>query len=273
MIPIGILTPTGLIDAPYMAETLADAATREPEGVYTLGRTYHRDSVLMLDDHLDRLEQSARLENFDLALNRPAIRSALRTLVDRSSYSESRFRLTIPRSTPDRVIISLEPFRPVSTAILSHGAKVITVHQERHNPAAKTTAWVSERRPTVQALPEYIYEAILEGADGTLLEGTSSNFYAILSGVLRTAEQGVLGGMARRALLTVAPAIVPVELRPVTVDDIPNFSEAFLTSAGRGVVPIIEINGQRIDNGEPGPITRSLIKAYSDWAESHLEKL
>ncbi|HVO43865.1 MAG TPA: aminotransferase class IV [Aggregatilineales bacterium] len=273
MIPIGILTPNGLIDAPYSASSLAEAATKEPQGVYTLGRTFKRDHVLMLDDHLDRLEQSAVLEHIPLHLDRAALRRALRSLIDRSGYPDSRYRITIPRETPDQPLISLEPYRPVPPEVLAHGAKVITVHKERQNPAAKTTAWMAQRRSTVEGFPPGIYEAILVSADGKLLEGTSSNYYAILGGILRTAEEGVLSGIARRALLQIAPAIVPVDLRPVTIAQIGALQEALLTSAGRGVVPIVMIDGQAIGDGQPGPITRCLQDAYDDWANAHLEKL
>jgi hypothetical protein len=50
-IPIGILTPDGLQEAPYSADSLAAAVPFEPEGVYTITRTFNRDQVLMLDEH------------------------------------------------------------------------------------------------------------------------------------------------------------------------------------------------------------------------------
>src|SRR5450631_347616 len=112
-IPIGILTPQGISAAPYTATSLVDAATKEPDGIYTVGRTYQRDHVLLLADHLDRLEQSARLEHIDLHLDRLALRQTLRSLIDQSGYVESRFRITVPRTAPNQIVISLEPNKPV----------------------------------------------------------------------------------------------------------------------------------------------------------------
>src|SRR5260370_42005500 len=96
-IPIGIVTRQGLLAVPYTAQSLAEAATKEPQGVYTLARTYNRTGALLLDDHLDRLERSAQLLGIALRLDRPALTSALRILIDQSGYAESRFRITIPR--------------------------------------------------------------------------------------------------------------------------------------------------------------------------------
>ncbi|PJF34267.1 MAG: hypothetical protein CUN49_16530, partial [Candidatus Thermofonsia Clade 1 bacterium] len=88
--------PEGLREAPYRADSLAEAVPYEPEGVYTITRTFNRDHVLMLDEHLDRLEESARLEDIPIQLDRAALRTALRTLIDQSGYAESRFRITVP---------------------------------------------------------------------------------------------------------------------------------------------------------------------------------
>src|SRR6266852_5732029 len=107
-IPISILTPQGVIAAPYTAESLADAATREPQGVYTLARTFKGNQALLLDDHLDRLEQSAQLEGISTRLDRSALRAVLRALIDQSGYAEARFRITVPRDQPDHLILSLE---------------------------------------------------------------------------------------------------------------------------------------------------------------------
>ena len=270
-IPICILTPAGVIDASYVASSLADAATKEPEGVYTVARTYHRHFALLINEHLDRLEQSAQLEHIAVKLDRDKLRQALRDLIEKSGYEESRFRLTIPRKTPDQVIISLEPHHPVPPEIIEHGARVITTHAARQNPSAKTTRWMAERRSTVEGLPPGIYEAILVSDGGNLLEGTSSNFYGILDGTLHTADEGVLKGIGRNALLRIAPEILPVALTPVHIEQIGKLSEALITSSGRGVVPVVEIDGHSL--GIPGPLTRRLREAYNAWAEAHLEMI
>src|SRR5260221_10207631 len=186
-IPIVILAPNGVIDAPYTAETLAEAATKEPQGVYTLARTYEHNRVLLFADHLDRLEYSAELEGISVRLDRDALREALRNLIERAGYNDARFRITISRKQPDHIFLSVEPFKPVPPEILEHGARVITVQLARPNPVAKTTAWVSQRSAAVAGFPAGIYEGILVSRSGQLLEGTSSNFYAIKNRALWTA--------------------------------------------------------------------------------------
>src|SRR5579859_7405241 len=181
-----VLTPHGLEPTVYRATSLDDAAKHEPQGVYTVARTYKRDHVLLFNDHLDRLEQSARLIGLMVTLDRTALRQALKTLIDRAGYSESRFRVTIPQGSPETLIFSIEPFKPVPQHIIQHGARLATIQVTRHNPIAKTTAWMSERAPLTESLPPEVYQGLLVSPDGALLEGVSANFYAILDGILRT---------------------------------------------------------------------------------------
>jgi branched-chain amino acid aminotransferase len=146
----------------------------------------------------------------------------------------------------------------------------MTVHMERHNPSSKTNDWVAQREAAAATLPPHIFQGILVNEAGELLEGFSTNFYAIRGGELYTAGEGVLGGISRKIVLTVAPDILPVNLRPITLDEISTLSEAFVTSASRGIIPIVKIDDHIIGNGKPGPLTQQLSAAYLAWEEAHL---
>ena len=270
---IRILTPAGLQSAPYTADSLADAVQYEPaDGVYTLSNTCNTFQVLKFDAHLDRLEDSARREHILLKFDRPRLRAALRQMIADSGFGDVRFRITVPRAQPDHVILSIEPFKPYPPELYEQGILCVTLPgSARLHPASKTTGWMHSRRHI--ALPPGIYEGLLVDEAGNILEGTSSNFYAILGDELRTAGEGVLPGIAQQIVFTVAPATLPVCKQPVHVRDIPQLSEAFITSSSRGIVPVVEIDGNRIGNGHPGARTLGLRRAYLDWVARHLEDL
>lgn len=272
-IPTVILTPNGLTPTPYVVHSLAEAVAYEPLGVYTVARTFHGDRALLLDAHLDRLEESARLVDIPLKLDRARLRAALRDLLHEANYPDAKFRITIPRENPECIYLALEPFQPVPQSVQEQGASVITVPMVRSNPVAKTTDWMTIRRPAYDSLPPGVYEGILVSSDGRLLEGLSSNFYAVLDGTLYTAGDGVLKGITRRAILSIAPAIVPVKLEALHIDDLPRISEALLTSSGRGVVPITIINGQPVGSGQIGPIVAALRDQYDEWTEAQSEPI
>lgn len=268
-----VLTREGLVPTAYRVYSLPEAVAFEPQGVYTVARTFHGDRALLFDAHLDRMEESARLVGIPLTLDRPRLRAALRELLHRAGYADAKFRITVPRSDPEQLVFAVEPFKPVPEAIMRDGAHVITVQLVRENPVAKTTDWMMVRRPTYETLPPGVYEGVLVSPDGVVLEGMSSNIYGVLDGVLRTAGQGVLAGITRRAIYELAPQVLPVREEPLHVTDLPRLTEALLTSSGRGVVPITRIDDLVIGNGRVGPIVRRLQQLYDDWTLAHSEPI
>lgn len=274
---IRLLTADGLQPVAYSAESLAEAAAHEPDdGVYTVTNTFDTYNVLRLDAHLDRMEDSARRAGMTLTLDRPRLRAALRQLITEAGYGDVRFRVTAARQQPDTLILSVEPFKPLAAALIEAGVRVITVPgSARHNPAAKTTDWMHQRTRIADTLPPGIYDAILLDDDGRLLEGLAANFYAIKDTPPRlyTAGEGVLPGIAQQIVFAVAPDILPLVRTAVTVADIPQLAEAFITSSSRGIVPVVEIDGHTLGDGRPGPLTRALREAYQAWVAAHVEPL
>lgn len=272
---IRILTPTGIETPDYTANSLAEAGTCEPrDGVYTVANTLEATKTLKLGAHLDRLENSARLAGIPFKLDRARLRAALRQMIVESGFGDVRYRITVPQSMPDRMILTIEPYKGQPESVYRDGVRLITsAGNVRHDPAAKTTDWMHDRKALEESLPPGIYSALLLSENGDILEGTGSNFYAILDGELRTAGSGVLPGIAQQIILEVAPGILPVRLDPVNVADIPALQEAFISSSTRGVVPAIEIDGVKLSGGVPGETTRALMVAYQAWVVQHLEEL
>lgn len=272
---ITLLTPEGLKPVPYQADSLVEAARFEPhDGIYTITNTYQTFKVLKLDAHLDRLENSARLAGIPLELDRNRLRATLRDLIGQSGYGDVRFRITIPKGDPDWLILSIEPFQPPAPETVTNGVRCVTVPgSSRVNPAAKTTGWMHDRAAVEKALPAGIYTGLLLSETGEILEGLSSNFYAILNGELRTAGEGVLAGIAQQIVFEVAPEVLPIRKDAVSLSEIPALEEAFVTSSSRAITPVVEIDGVTIGSGKPGEKTLELRRRYVQWVNAHLEEL
>lgn len=273
-IPIVILRTSGQIEsAPFHADSLAGAAALEPEGVYTVARTFQTNRAVLLDAHLDRLEESSQLISKPVFLDRDRIRSALRDLIQRTNYPESRFRITLPSADPGEVIIALEPLEKIPESVYREGVKVSTYSIHRDNPRAKTNDWVRLRVEARKALPQDVYEVIALGLDERLLEGFSSNFYALLDGVLHLEPERALRGIARMIVLQVCKDLVPMEMVAVRLVNLPQLAEAFISSSSRGVVPVVQIDDTSINQGVPGPLTREIQSRYDSWVDSNLEPI
>ena len=78
-------------------------------------------------------------------------------------------------------------------------------------------------------------------ASGAIMEGLSSNFFAVLNGTLYTAGEGVLAGTVREVALAVARREgVPVSLTPPHLEDLPAWEGCFITSTSRLLLPVDE---------------------------------
>ncbi len=266
------LTATGPVAEPCTAESLQQTAPNEPEGVYTVCNTQRGGRVLHLDAHLDRLEESAARQGFALRVPRARLRQALRSMVGEAGFDDVRFRISAPRAAPDELLITLEPWQAPPEVLRRDGVRCVTAPGlARHDPAAKDSAWLQQRHDVV--LPSSAYEALLVNPAGAILEGFSSNFHAIVAGELRTAGSGVLAGITRGIILQLVPDILPLRLSPVNVNDLPELDEAFISSSSRGLIPVVQIDGQIISDGRPGPYTLAIARSFQQYVDRNLEEL
>lgn len=251
-------------------ESLSDAVEAEPGvGTYLVSNTLNRGKVFMLDAHFDRFERSADALGVPVTVPREKLREVLRSMVRESGFEEVRFRISMGIDLPDTYLLSVEQFRGLPEELLSRGIVCRTGRSvERENPVVKSTRWLHVRQ---ELTGDAIFEFLLCDEGGNILEGTSSNFFAVLGDSLRTADSGILSGITRRAILQIARDILPVDLRPVTVEELGNVREACITSSTRGVVPIRWIDDVEI--GNPGPIMMELGNRFHRWQSEHLESL
>jgi branched-chain amino acid aminotransferase len=239
--------------------SMAKASAALPPGSYTTLRTYAGRRVLRLAQHARRLGESlepARPELVGEGLLAPALAAAL----ERTAHAESRIRLTF---APPRLYVSLEPFTPLPPEAYAAGVACVSVPVHRENPHAKDTRFIATASATYASLPPGVEEGLMLAADGSVLEGLSSNFFGILGGTLRTEGERVLAGVTRSLVLEVAAGLMPVEIRAVTAVELKLLEEAFITSVSREILPVVRIDGVRLADGRPGPLTRRLIAAFA----------
>ena len=103
--------------------------------------------------------------------------------------------------------------------------------------------------------------------DGYVTEGTSNNAYIVVGNKIITRElsNDILHGITRASVLRYAKvAQMIVEERSFSVDEVKSADEAFITSASSFVTPVVNIDGQNVSHGSPGPMTQRLRKIYLD---------
>lgn len=251
--------------------TLVDASARLPAGSYTTLRTYGGDGVVRLDRHVRRLVESLPADAAGRATLEPAaVRSALAHALRATGHPESRVRITF---APPRLFVTVEPFTPVDEELRLAGVACVTVSGRRERPEAKDTRFLATAQAAYAALPAGVHEGLLVGDDGAILEGLSSNFFAVHEGRLRTEETRALRGVTRSMVLDLARAILPRGDGALHVDQLAETRECFITSVSREVLPVVRIDGVEIGDGAPGPLTRELVRRFKTAVENEVERL
>lgn len=254
---------------------MAAASASLPDGAYTTFRTYDHNRLLRMGQHLRRLEESLGLmRNAVVArIDDNAARAAIAQVLQETGYAESRFRLTY---ADPALFITVEPFEPYPSDLYTNGVWCVTVQAHRDNPHAKNTAFIASAGAAMKTMPHGAHEGLMVAEDGSILEGLSSNFFAITSiasasedvddavPVLRTEEARVLIGVTRSLVLEQARQLLPVSTVAVRLADLPRITECFITSVSREILPVVKIDQQVIGAGVPGPITRELMQRFRD---------
>ncbi|MGQ9813642.1 MAG: aminotransferase class IV [Candidatus Roseilinea sp.] len=256
-----------------------------PAGAYTTFRTYQGNRVLRLGQHVRRLRESlaALMGGAPLdpnAFTEARLRHGVAVALREAGFDESRFRLTLaPPETAGasaRFFVSIEPFTPYPAQWYEQGVACVTVALHRDNPHAKSTSFIATAGQAYQALPPGVHEGLMVAEDGFVLEGLSSNFFAVLDGVLRTEQARALVGVTQSIVLELAGRIRPalaVQTSAIHISDLPRVSECFITSVSREVLPVSSINNQPVGAVCPGPLTRDLIAAFRELIAREAEAL
>lgn len=248
------------------APSFAEAATLCPTGAYTTLRTFGGHRVLDLARHLRRLDESVALLGQRGALAPRRVRGAIAAALRATAHAESRLRLTW---APPRLVVSIEPFAPLPESVYTQGVRCVTLPAvRRDNPRAKDTRFLATAGGAYRSLPPGTEEGLLLGADGAVLEGLSSNFFAVIDGALRTEEARALAGVTRAEVLELAEGLLPRRGGAPKLAELGLASECFITSVSRGILPVVAIDERPVADGRPGPVSRELRRRYLAAAEA-----
>ncbi|GAP18067.1 aminotransferase class IV [Levilinea saccharolytica] len=247
-----------------------------PEGAYTTFRTYQKAWVPKLDEHFRRLQETALLTlSRPVPMDEAVLRQALSLAVQRYPHGEARIRLTLDLTKHvGDVYISLEPLKTPPPEAYERGVHTLTRKMQRSNPKAKLTAFLHTAQQTVQASEQKVEEILMVDPQGFILEGLSSNFFAIQNGEIWTAEEGVLSGITRLMVFEAARNLgINIHLEPLPLRQIPQVEEAFITSASRAILPVVQVDQHVIGDGRPGEQTKALMEAFQIVLKESLEQL
>lgn len=235
-------------------------------------------TVFRLDRHLARL--TGALQVLDIPVP-SELREWAHTAIDAAALPHGVARLTVtrgiapgglvpPRDPMPTVVMMLTPMPPPPASLYEAGvsAQIVSGRRNEHaiTSGLKTLAFTEGIAATLEAQRAGADEGLFLDIAGHCSEGAASNLFIVAGGAVTTPPLtcGVLPGITRAVVLELAGTLgIQAEERVVTMPELADADEAFLTSAFRGIVALVRVNGRAIGAAPPGPMTRRLSAAYA----------
>mgnify|MGYP003674075807 FL=1 len=275
---------TVYVNGEYLPETEArvsifDRGFLFADGVYEVTSVLDR-KLIDFDGHAARLQRSLG----ELQMANPTTREALleihRELVRRNDITDGLIYLQVTRGsdgdrdfvfpaedTPPTIVLFTQD-KPglADNPVARKGFKIISIEDQR---------WARRDIKTVQLLYPSMGKMMAKAAgcddawmveDGFVTEGTSNNAYIVTQDgtiVTRQLSNDILHGITRAAVLRFArEAQIRVEERPFTIEEAQAAREAFITSASAFVMPVVEIDGKSVSDGNVGKMATRIREIY-----------
>ncbi|MFA4028622.1 MAG: hypothetical protein GDYSWBUE_000638 [Candidatus Fervidibacterota bacterium] len=252
------------------------------DGVFEGIRVYG-GKVFRLDEHIDRLYESAHCIWLKIPMTKEEMRQAILQTVRANRLTDAYIRVVVTRGVGD---LGLDPWKCSNPSIIiiadrielfpsqlyENGIEAVIVSTRRNspqalNPAIKSLNYLNNILAKIEAKSAGKQEAIMLTIDGYVAEGSGENIFIVKNGCLHTPPvyMGILRGITRGVVLELACKLnIPAYETVLTPRDLYTADECFLTGTGAEIVPIVAIDERTINGGKPGPITRQLMRAFRE---------
>jgi branched-chain amino acid aminotransferase len=265
------------------------------EGIRAYECADGRSAVFRLEEHIDRLVDSAHILGFKIPFSAQELVSACVETLQANGQKNGYLRPLVfvgegamgvhPSTNPIRVIIATWPWGAyLGEEALAKGIRVCGSSYARHHVNVMMTKakcsgnYVNSVLAKTEAVANGYDEAVMLDTQGYVAEGSGENIFIVKNDVIKTPPLGnVLGGFTRDSIITLAQELgYEVREEPIGRDAVYIADEAFFSGTAAEITPIREMDRRQIGEGHAGPVTALLqqeffriVKGenedYADW--------
>lgn len=269
-----------LVDSDEAKVSVYDHGLLYGDGIFEGIRLYD-SCIFKLDEHLERLEYSAKAIMLNLPWTRKEIAEAVCETCRANDLTDGYIRLVVTRGVGSlglsikncdqpQLIIIAGTIQLYPQEFYENGLKIITVPTRRCNAAAlpptvKSLNYLNNILAKIEAQHLGYHEAIMLNDQGYVAECTGDNIFVIHKGELITpaSSAGALKGITRSTALSIADELgITWRESTLTRYDIWVADELFLTGTAAEIIPIVEVDARPIGSGKPGPITAKFLELF-----------
>ncbi len=241
---------------------ISDLAIQRGYGIFDYFRTIKNEPIF-LDEHLNRFYFSAAEMFMDPGYICEELKRLIKLLIEKNNIPGSGIRLTLTGGYSEDGYNQATPNLLITQA-------AFTFNQENFNRGIKLITYQHQRQLSHVKTIDYLMAIHLQklikekGADDVLYfngneitECPRANIFFInKNDEVLTPSKNILSGITRKKILGF-PEFNAREC-VIKLSDVPGFSEAFICSTTKNVLPVLGINGKEIGDGKPGKITRCI---------------
>ena len=251
------------------------------DGAFEGIRSYN-SLVFKLDEHVDRLYETMHTLMIDAGLTKKQMVKAIVDTLKKNKLKDAYIRVIVTRGEGDlgldprkckgnaSVIIIADKIALYPKELYNKGMEIITVPTVRNNPEAlnpqlKSLNYLNNILAKIEAGNSGYCEAIMLDHQGYVAECTGDNIFIVKNGILSTPIQGRLKGITCEAVLAIAKKLkMQTHERLITRHEVYIADECFLTGTAAEIIPVVKVDGRAIGKGNPGIITKKIMKSFSN---------
>ena len=256
------------------------------DGVFE-GIRFYQDRVFRLEEHIDRLWDSAKAITLDIPMSRAALIEATLETIRQNDLHDGYIRLLVTRGvgslglSPDScrrpsVIIIAATIALYPDSLYEKGLTLATCSVRRIPPAAlspriKSLNYLNNILAKIEAQQAGAAEGVMLNEQGYVAECTGDNLFVVKNGVISTppVNAGILAGVTRAVVFELAKKNgIPIKEEDLTRYDILVADECFLTGTAAEVIAAVQMDRRPIGNGRPGSITLKLVEEFRGLTRS-----
>jgi len=252
------------------------------DGVFE-GIRFYNDRVFRLDEHIERLWDSARAIAMDVPMSKSELIVAILETIRQNELHDGYIRLIVTRGVgslglnPDScrrpsIIIIAATIALYPEDLYHKGLTMVTCSTRRMPPAAlsprvKSLNYLSNVLAKLEAQNAGAGEGLMLNEQGYVTECTGDNIFVVKKSEISTPplNSGILAGVTRVVVFELAERLhIRAVERDLIRHDIYTADECFLTGTAAEVIPAVQLDRRLIGNGHPGPITLRLIESFRE---------
>lgn len=255
------------------------------DGVFEGIRAYS-GRIFRLDEHLDRMYDSAKAIDLKIPLSKDEMKKAIIETLNKNNLKDAYIRPIVTRGDGDlgldprkcskpNVFIITQEWGAMYGDLYEKGLTAVTVGVRRNAPEAlppniKSMNYLNSILAKIEANAKGGDEAIMFDIHGNISEGSADNLFAVKNGrILTPPPLNNLRGITRAAAIELAikEGIEVLETN-IGLFDIYTADEVFVTGTAAEIAPITKIDGRLIGDGKPGKITKRLMLVFKELTKS-----